>query len=80
MAAAPQAKYGKPGQDLCNTAADGADDRPRADAVAAESASDARERISAEHELDVQHHKPQRGKGRVGSLENPEVYDNVPGS
>ena len=23
--------------------------------------------------------KPQKGKGRKGSLENPEVYENVPG-
>jgi sulfite reductase (ferredoxin) len=37
------------------------------------------ERIAAEHELDVDHRKPQKGKGRLGSLENPEVYDNVPG-
>jgi sulfite reductase (ferredoxin) len=39
----------------------------------------AEERIAAEFELDVTHHKPQRGKGRRGSLENPEVYENVPG-
>jgi sulfite reductase beta subunit-like hemoprotein len=39
----------------------------------------ARERIAAEFKLDVQHAKPQRGKGRLGSLENPEVYENVPG-
>jgi sulfite reductase (ferredoxin) len=37
------------------------------------------ERIAAEHKLDVNHRKPQKGKGRPGSLENPEVYDNVPG-
>jgi sulfite reductase beta subunit-like hemoprotein len=37
------------------------------------------ERISAEHKLDVDHRKPQKGKGKLGSLENPEVYDNVPG-
>jgi sulfite reductase (ferredoxin) len=43
------------------------------------SPADARERISAEHKLDVTHAKPQEGKGRRGSLENPEVYDNVPG-
>src|SRR5215210_6621018 len=41
--------------------------------------TDARERISAEYELDVTHAKPQKGKGRRGSLENPEVYENVPG-
>src|SRR5690554_4245512 len=29
--------------------------------------------------LDVDHDKPQRGKGSPGSLENPEVYENVPG-
>ena len=23
--------------------------------------------------------KPQKGKGKLGSLENPEVYENVPG-
>jgi sulfite reductase beta subunit-like hemoprotein len=37
------------------------------------------ERISAEHKLDVAHRKPQKGKGKLGSLENPEVYENVPG-
>jgi sulfite reductase beta subunit-like hemoprotein len=36
------------------------------------------ERVAAEHELDVTHQN-QPGKGKVGSLENPEVYDNVPG-
>jgi sulfite reductase beta subunit-like hemoprotein len=46
-------------------------------AIEAPSAS---ERIVAEHELDVEPRtKPQRGKGKVGSLENPEVYENVPG-
>jgi sulfite reductase beta subunit-like hemoprotein len=30
-------------------------------------------------ELDQDLSKPQKGKGKVGSLENPEVYDNVPG-
>ena len=30
-------------------------------------------------ELDEDHGKHQRGKGRVGSLANPETYDNVPG-
>jgi sulfite reductase (ferredoxin) len=30
-------------------------------------------------ELEQDHGKKQRGKGRVGSLENPEVYENVPG-
>ena len=30
-------------------------------------------------ELDQDLSRPQRGKGRVGSLENPEVYDAVPG-
>jgi sulfite reductase beta subunit-like hemoprotein len=30
-------------------------------------------------DLDQARDKPQRGKGRLGSLENPEVYDNVPG-
>jgi sulfite reductase beta subunit-like hemoprotein len=30
-------------------------------------------------ELDEEHGKQQRGKGRVGSLENPETYENVPG-
>src|ERR671934_898566 len=32
---------------------------------------------AAELEQDLT--RPQHGKGRVGSLENPEVYDNVPG-
>ncbi len=36
------------------------------------------ERIAAEHKLKVSQ-KDQKGKGRVGSLENPEVYENVPG-
>jgi sulfite reductase beta subunit-like hemoprotein len=35
-------------------------------------------RIADEHGLRVSH-KDQKGKGRVGSLENPEVYENVPG-
>src|SRR5688572_7130779 len=48
------------------------------DAASAEPAN-AAERIAAEHKLDVQHRKPQKGKGRLGSLENPEVYENVPG-
>ncbi len=39
----------------------------------------AAERIATEHKLDVSHDKPQKGKGRRGSLENPEVYENVPG-
>src|SRR3954465_8802909 len=30
-------------------------------------------------ELDEDHGKKQHGKGRVGSLENPETYENVPG-
>jgi sulfite reductase (ferredoxin) len=30
-------------------------------------------------QLDQEHGKEQRGKGRLGTLENPEVYDNVPG-
>jgi hypothetical protein len=38
----------------------------------------ASERIVAEHELDVVK-KDQKGKGKVGSLSNPEVYENVPG-
>ncbi|MGH2986280.1 MAG: nitrite/sulfite reductase [Solirubrobacterales bacterium] len=47
--------------------------------TAAPEATTAAERIAAEHKLDVQHRKHQKGKGAVGSLENPEVYDNVPG-
>ncbi len=39
----------------------------------------AAERIATEHKLDVDHSKPQQGKGRRGSLANPEVYENVPG-
>ena len=42
-------------------------------------AATARERISAEHKLDVDHAKAQQGKGKLGSLTNPEVDDNVPG-
>ena len=30
-------------------------------------------------QLDQEHGKVQKGKGRLGTLENPEVYDNVPG-
>src|SRR3954454_7918251 len=41
-------------------------------------AASAAERIAAEHELKVSH-KDQAGKGRVGSLENPETYEEVPG-
>ena len=36
-------------------------------------------RIAAEHKLDVAQAKPQQGKGKRGSLENPEVYEDVPG-
>jgi sulfite reductase beta subunit-like hemoprotein len=39
----------------------------------------AAERIAEEHGLDVDPDKGRKGKGAVGSLENPEVYDNVPG-
>ncbi len=39
----------------------------------------AAERIAAEHSLDVDPEKGSTGKGPVGSLENPERYDNVPG-
>ncbi len=38
----------------------------------------AAERVAEEHKLKVSD-KDQKGKGRVGSLENPEVYENVPG-
>jgi sulfite reductase beta subunit-like hemoprotein len=41
--------------------------------------NEAEERIAAEYKLAVDHRKPQKGKGRRGSLENPEVYENVPG-
>src|SRR5688572_13499098 len=30
-------------------------------------------------QLDQEHGKKQEGKGRLGTLENPEVYENVPG-
>ena len=36
------------------------------------------DRVAEEHQLEVTH-RNQPGKGRVGSLENPEVYENVPG-
>src|SRR5919198_851663 len=39
----------------------------------------AAERIAAEHGLEVDSNKGRKGKGAVGSLENPEVYENVPG-
>ncbi len=45
--------------------------------TAVESRSGA-ERVAEEHKLDVTP-SDQPGKGKVGSLENPEVYDNVPG-
>jgi sulfite reductase (ferredoxin) len=38
----------------------------------------ASERVAAEHKLDVSK-KDQPGKPKIGSLENPEVYENVPG-
>src|SRR6476660_7295783 len=41
-------------------------------------AASAAERIAAEHKLTVSE-KDQAGKGRVGSLENPETYEDVPG-
>src|SRR5437764_8748239 len=41
-------------------------------------AASAAERIAAEHKLKVSE-KDQSGKGKVGSLENPERYENVPG-
>ncbi|MFI5121716.1 MAG: nitrite/sulfite reductase [Vicinamibacteria bacterium] len=37
------------------------------------------QRIADEYKLDVDHGKAQKGKGKRGSLENPEVYENVPG-
>ncbi len=45
-------------------------------AVGTRSAS---EHIAEENKLDVEHSKPQSGKGKLGSLENPEVYSDVPG-
>jgi sulfite reductase beta subunit-like hemoprotein len=60
-----------------------APERKRSDAASngagSNGAGDARQRISAEYELDVIHTKPQKAKGRRGSLENPEVYEDVPG-
>ncbi len=47
--------------------------------TSAPEATTAAERIAAEHKLDVNHSKPQQGKGKLGSLTNPEVYENVPG-
>jgi sulfite reductase beta subunit-like hemoprotein len=47
--------------------------------TAAPEAAPVQERIAAEHKLDVVQEKPQQGKGRRGSLTNPEVYDDVPG-
>src|SRR3954453_6710418 len=63
------AKCPKAGQDLCNTAS--------MEPTAVEQRSVA-ERVADEHKLKVSH-KDQPGKGRVGSLENPEVYEHVPG-
>src|SRR3954452_14819496 len=42
-------------------------------------ARSAAERIGAQHKLDVDSTKGRKGKGPVGSLENPEVYEDVPG-
>jgi sulfite reductase (ferredoxin) len=39
----------------------------------------AAERIVAEHKLDVDPSRGRGAKGKVGSLENPEVYEDVPG-
>src|SRR4051812_29208922 len=47
--------------------------------TSAPEATTAAERIASEHKLDVNHSKPQEGKGKLGSLTNPEVYENVPG-
>jgi sulfite reductase beta subunit-like hemoprotein len=47
--------------------------------TAAPAATSAEDRIAAEHKLEVERRKPQKGKGPVGSLENPELYENVPG-
>src|SRR3954470_22777192 len=47
--------------------------------TAAPQAPSAAERIAEEHKLNVDHAKPQTGKGKLGSLTNPEVYENVPG-
>jgi Nitrite/Sulfite reductase ferredoxin-like half domain len=44
----------------------------------ASAAASAAERVYAKHDLKVSP-KDQGGKGRVGTLENPEVYENVPG-
>ena len=74
-------KCPKPGQDLCNTAPMEPTAVEQASAAESEQASAAEsvaERVTAEHKLKVSH-KDQAGKGRVGSLENPEVYEDVPG-
>ena len=42
-------------------------------------AGSASERVVEEHKLDVDPSKGRKGKGPVGSLENPEVYSDVPG-
>ncbi len=47
--------------------------------TSAPEAATASTRIAAEHKLDVDQAKPQQGKGKRGSLENPEVYEDVPG-
>ena len=47
--------------------------------TSAPEATTAAERIATEHKLDVNHSKPQEGKGKLGSLTNPEVYENIPG-
>ena len=49
-----------------------------AESEQASAAGSVAERVTAEHKLKVSQ-KDQAGKGRVGSLENPEVYENVPG-
>ena len=42
--------------------------------TSAPEATTAAERIAGEFKLDVDHAKPQEGKGKRGSLANPEVY------
>src|SRR3954462_8573634 len=42
-------------------------------------ARSAAERIAAQHKLDVDATKGRKGKGPVGSLDNPEGYADVPG-
>jgi sulfite reductase beta subunit-like hemoprotein len=57
----------------------GTDESGEAAAPASAAEGTVAERVAAEHKLDVDPKKGHGTKGKVGSLENPEVYESVPG-